>query len=365
VTLQERWDSRVPPWLEALLIGIASRAFATAVLVTATLVPIPPPNGPVWENPFMMWDAAWYSWVARMGYHDYAVAHTAFGPGYYDFAFFPAWPIVLRIAVTLTGQAVGVIGPILAAAIFIAATVPIYRVLERVGGRGYARFGTLLFAFSPAAYIYSEAYSEPLFLLFAGLFFLSPGYVRPAIFGALAMFSRLSGAALAVASLPDLLKAETRRRGLATLAWTVGAFAIWWLWIANLTHNIAGYMLGSPSWYANDSPTGTRTGIVSILNAPQWMVWITIILLVALAIGTAALFRKGEPRLAMFSLAAIASAFLVTSNTMPRLAAVAFPAFAAFGALLPSDRWRWLLVGLSAAAEAILGAMAVARVIVP
>ena len=56
---------------------------------------------------------------------------------------------------------------------------------------------------------------------------------------------------------------------------------------------------------------------------------------------------------------------LVTWNTMPRLAVVAFPAFGALAALLPNNWTRWGLVGLSAAAEAVLGALAIAHVVVP
>lgn len=365
MTLGERWDRRIPPWLEAVIIGITSRLFAAAVLVSATMFRLPVPTGRIWQNPFLVWDAEWYLWVARFGYHANAVSKTPFGSGYHDFAFFPLWPGVI-VAVTLGGRlALDVMAPLAANLLFVLATVPIQRVLERVGGRSYARFGLLLFAFSPAAYVYSQAYSEPLFLLLAGLSLATSGYARPAMFAGLAMLSRLGGAALAVAALPDLLRPETRRRGFAVIVWVGGAFALWWLYIATLTHDWFGYMLGSPAWYAADTPTGSLTGIASILNAPLGIVWITIALLTALLVGTIALFRRGEYRLAMFSLAAIGSAWLVTYNTMPRIVAVAFPAFAAFAGLLPNNKVRWLVIGVSAASEAILGALAIGRVVIP
>jgi hypothetical protein len=50
---------------------------------------------------------------------------------------------------------------------------------------------------------------------------------------------------------------------------------------------------------------------------------------------------------------------------MPRLAGVAFPAFAAFAALLPNNRARWALVGLSMVSEAVLGSMAIGGSVVP
>jgi hypothetical protein len=356
-----------PGWAEALLIGIASRLFASAILISALALHVPQPVGAGlrWHSPFLIWDAEWYQWIVTYGYHSTVVAQTPYGSGYYDFAFFPAWPLLL-IALTLGGQlAIGTVAPVAANVIFVFAMVPIQRVLEGVGGRSYARFGLLLVAFGPAAYIYSLAYGEPLFLLFVGLFFLTSGPIRSGVLGALAQLVRLNGAALAVASLPDLLSPETRRRGIVAIIGVVVAFAAWWLWIAKLTGNLFGYMLGSPSWYSADSPTGAKTGIVSILNAPQNAAWISAVLILLLAIGTVSLIRRGELRLGFYCLGCLGTTWLVTWSTMPRLAGVAFPAFAAFAALLPNDRARWALVGLSVVTEVVLGAMAIAGSVVP
>jgi hypothetical protein len=360
-----------PGWAEALLIGAVSRLFAAAVLWASYTFQIPAPIGRHWTNPFVIWDSDWYLFIVNNGYHAGVVARTPFGPGYHDFAFFPAFPTA--VGAFSLGELLdpSVVAPVVANLLFIAAAVPIFRVLERVGGRSYARYGLLLFAFSPAAYVYSLAYSEPLFLLFAGLFLLNVGPVRAGILGALAMFTRLGGAALAAASLADLLKPETRRRGLVGIAGVVGAFAAWWLWIAQLTGNFMGYMLGSPAWYSADTPTGSLTGIASIL-APNlssvWVplaVWVTVVVLVVLALGTLTLLRRGELRLGLYSATCVASALLVTWNTMPRLAVVAFPAFGALGAILPNKWARWGLFGLSVASEAVLGSLAIAGIVVP
>jgi hypothetical protein len=125
-------------------------------------------------------------------------------------------------------------------------------------------------------------------------------------------------------------------------------------------------MLGTPAWYDMDGPTRTLTGIPSLLFwQPKPAGAITVVVMVGLIIGAIALWRRGERRLAFFSAACIASAYLETWDNMPRIAASAFPAFAAFAALLPSDRWRWALLGASVAAEASLACLAVARIIVP
>ena len=360
-----------PGWAEALFIGAVSRLFAAAILWTSYTFQIPAPIGRHWTNPFVIWDSDWYLFIVNSGYHAGVVAKTPYGLGYHDFAFFPAFPIVVDIFSLGRLLDVTIVAPVIANLFFIAAAVPIFRVLERVGGRSYARYGLLLFVFSPAAYVYSLAYSEPLFLLFAGLFLLNVGPVRAGILGALAMFTRLGGAALAAASLVDLLKPETRFRGVIAIAAVFAAFAAWWLWIAQLTGNFMGYMLGSPAWYTADTPTGSLTGIASILAPTQTSPWVpladsmTVIVIVLLAIGTLSLLRRGELRLGLYAAACVASTMLVTWNTMPRLAVVAFPAFGALAALLPNDRARWGLIGLSAAGEAVLGSLAIAAIVVP
>ncbi len=237
--------------------------------------------------------------------------------------------------------------------------------LERITDRKIGRFGLLLFAFSPAAYAYSLAYGEPLFLLIAGLFFLSTGPVKSYVLGFLAALTRLTFAALAVASLADLVDPKTRWRGIASIGGIVVGFAAWWSYIALLTHDFWGYMQGSPSWYAMDGPTGSLTGLASILAVRQPAVLFTIAVILVVGIGTFVLVRRKEYRFALYSGACLASAYLVTWNTMPRLIVVAFPAFAAFAAILPSDRVRWLAVGISALSMCVLGASAVASYVIP
>ena len=357
--------SRIPGWAEAVVVGLASRLFALAVLFVAWANGLPAAIGQHWSSPVLSWDAQWYLWVAGQGYHAGPVARTAFGSGYHDFAFFPAYPGL--IAAVSFGGALSrdVVAPVLSNVLFVLALIPIRIVLERLTDRRIARFGLLLFALSPAAYVYSLAYSEPLFLLAAGLLFATSGPVRGFALGAVAALTRLSGIGLAVASLPDLFDTRTRWRGIAAIGGVVVGFGAWWGYIANLTHDFFGYMRGSPAWYSNDSATGSPTGLASLLHAQYSVVWVTVAFLGLYLIGVVVLFRRREYRLGLFSAFCLASAWLVTWNTMPRLVALGFPAFATFAAVLPNDRVRWLFVGLSAAAEAVLAALAVAGYVVP
>ncbi|HJW21274.1 MAG TPA: mannosyltransferase family protein [Candidatus Limnocylindrales bacterium] len=376
---REQLDARVfPGWLEAIAIGIASRVFSVAFLVGAWALHWPPVGWASFDNPFVIWDGSWYTFIAANGYHAGAVVPSQYGPGLHDFAFFPAWPMLLR-ALSLGNQLpMDVVAPLAANVLFLVATIPIFAVLERVGGRTFARWGLALFAFSPAGYVYSLAYSEPLYLVLAGLFFLAVGRqataartrstVGAVIFAAGTQLVRVTGAALAFASLPDLLRSQTRPRGLLVIGACIAAFAAWWLWIANLTGDFWGYLLGTPSWFLNQRPTPIATGIASFFDPGLSLWWtsaIAIGLIVVLTLGTRWLWRQGEMRLALFSLACIASTMLDTQTTMPRLASIAFPAFAGLAAILPSDRWRWAALLGFAGLQGYYAANVVQRLVVP
>src|SRR5258708_39664262 len=83
------WERRVPSWFEAVLIGLASRAFGIAVLEIVYRIDWPR-HGHFWPSPFRMWDSFWYLEIAHRGYHPDAIVQTVYGGGYHDFAFFPA-----------------------------------------------------------------------------------------------------------------------------------------------------------------------------------------------------------------------------------------------------------------------------------
>ncbi|HYL41501.1 MAG TPA: hypothetical protein VET90_09345, partial [Candidatus Binatus sp.] len=141
--------------------------------------------------------------------------------------------------------------------------------------------------------------------------------------------------------------------------------AAWWTWIAFLTGDPMGYMLGTPSWWLNQRPTPIPVGIASFFDRDQWTDWIALGLLIATVIGTRWLVQRGELRLGLYALACIASCALDTQTVMPRLLAIAFPAFAGFAAALPSRWWRAGALLLSAGGQVAFGAAVTVRLIVP
>jgi hypothetical protein len=337
------------PWLEAAVIGLASRAFSVAFLLLAWFLNLERVQAD-WTSPFQMWDGEWYMRIATNGYHAEAVVPGLTDMGFHDFAFFPTWPALIRIA-SLNGLLpMDVVAPILANGLFVVAGIVIFRVLAEIGGRSYARRGLALFAFSPAAYVYSIDYSEPLFLVAVAAYFLTRTPARTAAAAALAMLTRLMGAALAVASIADLLKPETRRRGIASLAAVGLAFAAWWAFIAVLTGDPLGYMQGTPSWFKSN-PIPPQQGFAAIVGVEQPGGLLTGVYLLLLLAGAVRLVRGGHLRLGLFSAACVGLALLDNWSTMARLASIAFPAFAALADLSSSRWYRPALFGAFATAQ--------------
>lgn len=315
-------------------IAIASRLYSTTLLMVLDSLPGMRPNL------FTVWDAAWYVRIAEAGYHG-GVVH-----GGHDFAFFPAWPFLMKLA-SLGVFPLPATGAVLANALFVLAAVVIWRVLADRLDAATATAGLTLLAFAPSAYVFSLPYSESLFLLAVGSFFLAgPGSRWRIVAIALAMFTRIAGAGLVATALVRAATTHGRERAVALAAVAAGclAFAIWWSFIAVLTGRLTGFLLGSPSW------AGGRSGLIRLLVAVAHLnlaraAWLGFTGLVVL--GAIALVRR-DRELGVFALTVLALSLLPggTVNSMPRYALSAFPAFA--GLALLGERYDPRLVWLGA-----------------
>jgi hypothetical protein len=110
--------------------------------------------------PLARWDSVWYLRIADSGYGDSAPRA----------AFFPLYPLLVRVLATPFGASEGAL--LLAAyavslAAFMAALFLLHRLTELELGRRLARPTLLLLAVFPAAVYFGAPYSESLFLLLA------------------------------------------------------------------------------------------------------------------------------------------------------------------------------------------------------
>jgi hypothetical protein len=139
-----------------------------------------------WTTQVAAWDGAHYLYLAEVGYER----------GSPSCAFYPLWPLLIRLGKYLTLGDPVVAGLILANGFSIAGLWLFYRL---VAGRHGAEVGFLALAFLlafPGAIFFSVIYTEPLFFLltmvfFLGLFQEKPGWV--AITGFLLPLTRAVG----------------------------------------------------------------------------------------------------------------------------------------------------------------------------
>jgi hypothetical protein len=311
-------------WFVApIAIALASRLYSVLLL---SLVPVLQPVLSVphltgFRSPFLQWDSQWYMTIATWGYHAAPMQAGPFG-GRHDFAFFPAWPALLRGAEVLGFQLSDIAAP-LANLLFVLAAVLIYLVLARQFGRTAALWGVTLLAFCPPAYSLSMAYSEPLFLLLvAALFVTRSGPVR-AILGMAIGVTRITGVAVAAGAGVRWLRDWRDWRALLTAASIGLAFATWWVFIWQLTGDPAGWFQGSAQWGTTLGPAAIWQAIVSFSAA-----LLGNLLFVGLILAGAVLLLRRNLELGVYSVLAILLSIAgAPVESMPRHAMVAFPAF--------------------------------------
>ncbi len=346
-------------WAVPALIAVASRLWGTSLVYFFGANSWKAFGAPQAAGPATTWDGAWYLSIARTGYHDYPLLLTARG-GYHDFAFWPAWPAVLApVLRVVPDEWADVTASLAASALTVVALVLWARVLEPAFGRRDARFAIAFVAFAPPAFILSMAYSEPLFLLATAAFFLTraESLKRP-LLAALAQATRVTGFATAASAVPTLWRARGHDRiAWLTLLAPLVVFIGWWVFVAVVTQDPAGFLQGTPSWLR---VTGQEAGPLSFLpdlaadTRYARPILVAAVFVPAMIFGALSLFRRGLPQFGWYCAAGLLATLLFASwQSMPRHSLLAVPAAAAFIQPL-GDRWRWLLLGLSIAGEIVL-----------
>lgn len=108
------------------------------------------------------WDGWWYLGIARDGYRA-----TPLGDGGLNIAFWPLYPVVVRILSLPWPGFDAVVGVVLSNLAFLVALALVERLGTVVLGEGRAVRGASLLALSPFGFVFSMAYPESLFLLLA------------------------------------------------------------------------------------------------------------------------------------------------------------------------------------------------------
>ena len=297
-------------------IAVASRAFTIAVMVAIALHRGVPPDQ------FTLWDGAWYARIAAGGYHAFPVEGNR-----YDFAFFPAWP-VLMLVLSLAFLPLGGVGFVASNLLFVAGALLVWRLLAERWDPSIATGAVALLSFAPTAYVFSMAYSESLFLVAVAGSMLARRAWIGALLGGVAGATRLAGLALVAAGGAIVGAARERRRLL--LAGCVGAlvgFGLWFVAVAILTGRPLAFFEGPRSWIPFNV---FETQMNSIHRHP--LTFIGRFAFVALALAGSIAAALHDRQLGLYALAvvglAIASVLGSPVQSIARYALPAFPAYA-------------------------------------
>jgi len=207
---------------------------------------------PDWPFLFHGWDSAWYIRIAKTGY------------SYPAYAFFPAYPFLIRVASGLTGEyfissftvsfALGVLA------------VPMFQFLaEHYMSKNEAVVATLLFALFPPIFLFTTvAYTESLFtvaVIGAWIFCLRKRYFSATVSATIATATKVYGLLICLPLVLHLLREKKMRDALiATIVPSI-TFAGWNAYLFNLTGDLGAYNSSQNYWQK-----GWPFGINSVLR---------------------------------------------------------------------------------------------------
>ena len=107
-----------------------------------------------WLNAWADWDGQWYVRIAREGYRARVSA-----------AFFPLYPLLLRVLSPLVAHSYVVVGVALSLACYVAAMVVLYRLVTIDYGDRVASWTVVFASVFPTSFFFQAVYTESIFLL--------------------------------------------------------------------------------------------------------------------------------------------------------------------------------------------------------
>lgn len=206
------WMTRLLVWVAGaaavVFFGVAERAAISFDPSGAT-----EPYGAVGDllvAPAARWDSVWFM----------AIAETGYGTEGDRAAFFPLYPLLIRVAGTLTGSDL-IGGVLLSAAAFVGASFLLHRLTALELGDEAARHAVWALTLFPMAFFFSGVYSEALFLL------VSVGAVYAARTGAWAWAGSLGALGAMTRSAGVLLMVPLALLYVRERGWRLQRDALW------------------------------------------------------------------------------------------------------------------------------------------
>jgi hypothetical protein len=118
------------------------------------------------------WDGGWYLSIARDGYPSFVPSGTGVA-AQSSIAFFPGYPIVIRMLSTPLGLSPVLVGCVVSMIAGLIASVGLWHLAARPSDDAVADRTVVLFAFMPSAFVMSMVYADALFVCLAVLCLLA------------------------------------------------------------------------------------------------------------------------------------------------------------------------------------------------
>ena len=273
------------------------------------------------------WDGDWFVGIARTGYHLEAFGDT----GYHDYAFFPLYPMLVRVLALPWPNLVGLIAIALNVVLFALALVLLVRLARPHLGEARAIRAAALLALFPFSFVFTMAYSETLTLVLVVLAFLAVerGYAgRAGIAFGLASLTRAQSAFYIV---PLFLAA--RRQGGGRLRWLalgLGPLATlsYIVWVAFFTGSWNGYFGSYAAWGRNTGGAAAGSGSVGqALAGPLALYFAALMILLMVSVGLFVFVRRDRIPLEYAAIPAIALVMLLVSGSLEAVGRVVLLSF--------------------------------------
>lgn len=304
------------------------------------------------------WDSGWYGYIAQSGYPD-TVGGDATGARW---AFYPAWPALLRAVYTVAGGSWQRNGIALAFVLGFVTVVLLYLAVGDVFGGEIAERTVLLFLVAPTACVLAMPYSEVLFVPCCIACLLALGRRRWELAGIAAAIggaTRLAGVALVLACLVAALVEHRRSRSwrpfVAPAIAPLGLVGFFVLQRVRTGHWNASFT--AQRYWDNGNSFGMSVvravrDLATSRDAWQYPPNLLVPLAVALcAAGLVALWTcRDRVPLSWWVLSLVLGAVALAptlSYSVPRFLLPIFPAAAGLAAKVP-QRWTSLLIATSA-----------------
>jgi len=344
-------------------------------------------------QPWANWDGVWFIRIAAAGYHSHPFSQ----------AFFPLYPLAVRVVAPLAGDFYVVAGVVVSLACYAAAMVVLYRLAADECGSRVALWSVVFISVFPTAFFFQAVYSESMFLLLTLLSFSAGRRGRwwlAGVAGLLAALTRSSGlllvlplammwweqrrgAPLRLPGGPAVAPALVRPRpSLPSFAWLLLVPAGLGLYMGYLWRAFSDPFLFSAVqdfWGRRSSlpPVAIWDGAVAAFDGVRWLVLHGVGAVLSgphtvtgglqsdvianplefLALATAVVlvvvcWRKLPAAYAVYGLAALLFPLLYPTSarpldSLPRFLVVVFPLFIALAAgVVTRPVWRWAVLAL-------------------